>query len=60
MFPETDVRIYNFIPTLLDEDEETPPRILCLHPTLPAEDGWVLRILLRRSPQSPPHLELPF
>jgi hypothetical protein len=71
MFPETDVRIFNFMPTLLDEDEETPPRILCLchellrrptrlYPTLPAEDGWVLRILLRRPPQSPPHLELSF
>ena len=28
MFPETDVRMYNFIPTVLDEHEETPPRIL--------------------------------
>jgi len=25
MFPETDVRIFNFIPTLLDEDEENLP-----------------------------------
>ena len=28
MFPETDVRMYNFIPTVLDEHEEAPPRIL--------------------------------
>jgi len=28
MFPDTDVRMYNFVPTVLAEDEETPPRIL--------------------------------
>ena len=28
MFPDTDVRMYNFVPTILAEDEEAPPRIL--------------------------------
>jgi len=28
MFPDTDVRMYNFVPTVLADDEETPPRIL--------------------------------
>jgi hypothetical protein len=28
MFPDIDVRMYNFVPTVLAEDEEAPPRIL--------------------------------